>query len=155
MTHLLPSYTIPHLNQERKMPIYEYRCQNCQRHFSVFWRTFSSADDEKVLCKRCGSTDIIRLVSRVRVLKSEDSRMEDLADPTSWGDFDENDPKSMGRFMRKMMKEIGDEADDLGPEFEEVVDRLEAGQDPESIEKDMPDLLGGADDSGVDMGSDF
>jgi putative FmdB family regulatory protein len=137
------------------MPIYEYRCQNCQRRFSVFWRTFSSADDKKVVCKRCGSTDIVRLVSRVRVLKSEENRLDDLADPTSWGDFDENDPKSMGRFMRKMMKEIGDEADDLGPEFEEVVDRLEAGQDPETIEKDMPDLLGGADDGAVDMGSDF
>jgi putative FmdB family regulatory protein len=137
------------------MPIYEYRCQDCQRQFSVFWRTFSSADDHKVICKRCGSSKIVRLVSSVRVLKSEESRMENLADPSSWGDFDENDPKSMGRFMRKMMTEIGDEADDLGPDFEEVVDRLEAGQDPESIEKDMPDLLGGADDGGVDMGSDF
>ena len=137
------------------MPIYEYRCQDCQRQFSVFWRTFSSADDDKVICKRCGSTKIFRLVSRVRVLKSEESRMENLADPSSWGDFDENDPKSMGRFMRKMMTEIGDEADDLGPDFEEVVDRLEAGQDPESIEQDMPDLLGGAGDGGVDMGSDF
>jgi hypothetical protein len=48
----------------------------------------------------------------------------------------------MGRFMRKMMSEIGDEAGDLGAEFEEVVDRLEAGQDPEAIERDMPDLLG-------------
>ena len=137
------------------MPIYEYHCQNCQRRFSVFWRTFSSADDEKVVCKRCGSTDITRLVSRVRVLKSEESRMDNLADPSSWGDFDEDDPKSMGRFMRKMMAEIGDEADDLGPEFEEVVDRLEAGQDPESIEQDMPDLLGGTENGGVDMGSDF
>ncbi len=137
------------------MPIYEYRCQDCQRQFSVFWRTFSSADDGKVICKRCGSSKIVRLVSRVRVLKSEESRMENLADPSSWGDFDENDPKSMGRFMRKMMTEIGDEADDLGPDFEEVVDRLEAGQDPESIEQDMPDLLGGAGDGGVDMGSDF
>jgi putative FmdB family regulatory protein len=137
------------------MPIYEYRCQNCQRRFSVFWRTISSTNDDKVICKRCGSHDIVRLVSRVRVLKSEDSRMEDLADPSSWGDFDENDPKSMGRFMRKMMKEMGDEAEDLGPEFEEVVDRLEAGQDPDAIEKDMPDLLGDAGDSGVDMGSEF
>jgi hypothetical protein len=65
--------------------------------------------------------------------------------------------------MRKMMNEIGDEAGDLGPEFEEVVDRLEAGQDPEEIEKDMPDLLGegaeggmgGPGGSGGGGGSDF
>ncbi len=78
----------------------------------------------------------------VRVVRSEDSRLEDMADPSAWGDLDENDPKSMGRFMRKMMSEMGDEAGELGPEFEEVVDRLEAGQDPEEIEKDMPDLMG-------------
>jgi hypothetical protein len=70
--------------------------------------------------------------------------MEDMADPNSWGDIDENDPKSMGRFMRKMMNEFGEEAGELGPEFEEVVDRLEAGQSPEEIEKDIPELAEGA-----------
>lgn len=124
------------------MPIYEYRCQGCGRRFSVFWRTFSDVHEDKVICKRCGSADVRRLVSRVRVVRSEETRLDDMADPSAWGDLDENDPKSMGRFMRKMMNEIGDEAGDLGPEFEEVVDRLEAGQDPEQIEQDMPDLLG-------------
>jgi len=62
--------------------------------------------------------------------------------------LDENDPKSLARFMRKMADETGE---DLGPEFEEVVGRLEAGEDPESIESSMPDLgaPGGGDDFGV------
>jgi hypothetical protein len=90
--------------------------------------------------------------------------MEDLGDPSAWGDLDEDDPKSMGKFMRKMMNELGDEAGDLGPEFEEVIDRLESGQDPEEIEKQMPDLLGeegpmGAggmgSPGGMELGSDF
>ncbi len=136
------------------MPIYEYRCGDCGRRFSVFWRTFSDVNEEKIMCKRCGSDDVRRLVSRVRVVRSEDSRLEDLSDPTAWGDLDENDPKSMGRFMRKMMSEIGDEAGDLGPEFEEVVDRLEAGQDPEEIEKDLPDLLGEGMGGGLGGGDD-
>lgn len=68
--------------------------------------------------------------------------MDAMSDPAQWGDLDESDPKSLGRFMRKMADEVGDEAGDLGPEFEEVVSRLEAGQDPEKIEKEMPDLLG-------------
>jgi len=84
------------------------------------------------------------MVSRIRVLRSEDSRMEDMADPSAWGGLDESDPKSMGRFMRKMVNEMGDEAGDLGPEFGEVIDRLESGQDPDQIEKDMPDLAGDA-----------
>lgn len=74
--------------------------------------------------------------------------MESLADPSSLAGLDENDPKSMARWMRKMSSEMGE---DLGPEFSEVVDRLEAGEDPESIEQSMPELggaggAGGADD---------
>lgn len=58
-----------------------------------------------------------------------------------FSDFEglENDPKAMGRMMRKMGKELGEA---LPPEFDEVVDRLEAGQSPEEIEKAIPDLGG-------------
>ena len=124
------------------MPIYEYRCQTCHRRFAVFWRTYSQVDAQQVQCKYCGSRTVNRLISRVRFVRSEESRLENLADPSAWGDFDENDPKTMGRFMRKMAAEVGDEAGDLGPEFDEVIDRLESGQDPDQIEKDMPDLAG-------------
>lgn len=130
------------------MPIYEYRCQKCRRRFSIFWRSFAAIDESKVVCKYCQHTEVQRLISRVRVVRSEDSRLEDMADPSAWGDFDENDPKSMGRFMRKMVNEMGDEAGDLGPEFDEVIDRLESGQDPEQIEKEVPALLGDAGESG-------
>jgi putative FmdB family regulatory protein len=127
------------------MPIYEYRCQQCRRRFSVFWRSFSAVDEDEVTCTHCGASEARRLVSRVRMVRSEESRLDDLADPSAWGDFDEDDPKSMGRFMRKMVNEMGDEAGDLGPEFDEVIDRLESGQDPESIEQEMPEL---ADEAG-------
>jgi len=73
------------------------------------------------------------------MVRSEEGRLEDLADPSGFPDLDENDPKSLGRWMRKMSAETGE---DLGPEFNEVVGRLEAGEDPESIEKSMPDLMG-------------
>lgn len=135
------------------MPIYEYRCQDCQRRFSVFWRSFSTADDAKVFCKRCGSHNVSRLVSKIRVLRSESDRLEALADPAHLGDFDENDPKSIGRFMRSMVDEMGDEAGELGDDFEEVMGRLESGESPEEIESNMPGLPGG--DSGIESGADF
>jgi len=81
----------------------------------------------------------------VRIVRSEESRLEDLADPASFGDLDENDPRSVARFMRKMSDEAGE---DMGSEFEEVVDRLESGEAPEDIEQSMPDL-------GADMADDF
>jgi hypothetical protein len=85
-----------------------------------------------------------RLVSRVRVIRSEESQLDDLTDETMMADLDENDPRSLGRWMRKMSQEMGE---DLGPEFDEVVGRLESGEDPEEIEKSMPELgdMGGSD----------
>ncbi len=127
------------------MPIYEYRCHNCQRRVSIWWRTFTEAETGSACCPRCGSEELSRLVSRVRVVRSEESRLEDLADPASFGDLDESDPRSIARFMRKMGDEVGE---DMGSEFEEVVDRLESGESPEDIEQSMPDL-------GSDMAGDF
>ena len=133
------------------MPIYEYRCTDCRRRFSVFWRAFSDVAEETVTCRHCDSPDVRRLVSRVRVIRSEESRLDNLDDPSAWGDFDENDPKSMGRMMRKMTQELGDEAGELGPEFDEVLDRLESGQAPEQIESEMPDLAGPGGDDALDF----
>jgi putative FmdB family regulatory protein len=125
------------------MPIYEYRCQDCRRRTSVLWRSFSEAEVEPPQCAHCGSSNLVRLISRVAVLHSEESRLEDLADPSSLAGLDENDPKSIARWMRKMSGEMGE---DLGPEFDDVVDRLEAGQSPEEIEESLPDM--GGDDFG-------
>ena len=123
------------------MPSYDYRCAICSKR-SVIYQTYEQYGDSPVECPHCGSNDLQRIIGRIRIAKSEDSRLEDLSDPGSWGDFDENDPKSMAKMMRKMGNELGE---DMPAEFDEVVDRLEAGEDPEHIEKDMPDLGGGGD----------
>ena len=130
------------------MPIYEYLCHHCQRRVSLLWRSFADIETKAAVCPRCGGTHLTRLISRVAVVRSEESRLDDLADPSALGGLDENDPKSLARFMRKMAAETGE---DLGPEFNEVVGRLEAGEDPEAIERDMPDLggPGAGDDFGV------
>lgn len=68
------------------------------------------------------------------MMRSEESRLESMRDPCKWGDVDGNDPKSMARMMKKLGSEMGE---DLGPEFNEVVERVEAGEDPESVEKSL------------------
>ena len=121
------------------MPIYEYVCQDCGRRVMLFFRTFAEATSAMPTCPHCGSTHLSRRVSRVAVVRSEESRLESMLD-TDWiGDLDENDPRSLARFMRRMSNELGE---DLGDEFEEVVERLESGQSPEEIEKSMPELAG-------------
>jgi len=127
------------------MPIYEYRCADCKKRVSIFFRSFAATSDPT--CPNCGGTKLTRLVSRVATVKSEEARLESMSDPSNFGDVDENDPKSVARFMRKMSDQMGGE--DLGPEFHEMVDRLEAGESPEEIEKSMPGLAGeGAGDLG-------
>ena len=63
--------------------------------------------------------------------------MDSMADDFSGFEGLEDDPKAMSSMMRKMGKEMGEE---LPPEFDDVVDRLESGQSPEEIEKAVPDL---------------
>lgn len=121
------------------MPIYEYRCEDCRRRVALFWRTYSAAAESQPVCPRCHSTHLTRLVSRVRVVRSASGRIDDLSDPSWLSDLDENDPRSLGRAMRRMADEMGEE---IEPEFEEAISRLEAGEDPEEIEKSMPELMG-------------
>lgn len=123
------------------MPSYDYRCRKCGKR-SVIYQSYQDYGEVPVECPHCGSGELRRVIGRVRIAKSEDSRLEDLSDPSGWGDFDEDDPRSMAKMMRKMGQELGE---DMPPEFDEVVDRLEAGQDPEEIERDLPDLGGEGD----------
>jgi putative FmdB family regulatory protein len=131
------------------VPIYEYRCANCKRRVSIFFRSISAANDQAPQCPNCASTNLSRLVSRFATVKSEEARLDAMADPSAFGDIDENDPKSMAKFMRKMGSEMGEE---MGPEFDEMVGRLESGESPEEIEKTMPELGGMGADGGMGMG---
>jgi putative FmdB family regulatory protein len=122
------------------MPNYEYRCSACKKRFTIFM-TYTEFGTKRVNCKYCTSDNVTRLIGRIRIAKSDDSRMEDFSDPASLEGL-ENDPIALGKMMRKMSGELGEEMPD---EFNEVVGRLEAGQSPEEIENDLPEL---ADDMG-------
>ncbi len=121
------------------MPVYQYRCLNCKKRFEVFL-SYKEYGAKTVTCPHCQSDHVQRRIGRIRIAKSEESRLDDLTDPSGLEGL-ENDPRALGKMMRKMGNEMGEE---VGPEFNEVVDRLEAGQSPEDIEKAIPDLEGGA-----------
>ena len=115
------------------MPIYEYECGDCQRRVSLLIRT--AADAAAPTCPRCGSTALRRLMSRFVSPKSEDARLDALGESSSFGDLDENDPASVGRFMKKMGREFGD---DLGDDFDAAMDETlaegDAGPNDESAD---------------------
>jgi putative FmdB family regulatory protein len=114
------------------MPIYEYECHGCRRRVSLLVLAPSRAGAPE--CPRCGSHDLARLMSRFATLKSEDDRLEALADPGQYGDLDENDPRSVARFMKKMGEEMGEDlGDDVDAAMDEAMDEGggDAGSDGE------------------------
>jgi hypothetical protein len=58
-------------------------------------------------------------MSRFATVKSEDARLDSLADPSSLGDLDENDPRSVAQFVKKMGHEMGE---DLGEDLDAAMD---------------------------------
>ncbi len=113
------------------MPIYEFRCGRCRRRTSVFTRSIGG--EIEAVCSHCGSNDMSRLISRVAVVRSEDDAFSSL-DESSLADVDENDPRSMARWVRSMSRQMGEPLD---AEAEADLERLEAGE--------MPDDLGDGD----------
>jgi hypothetical protein len=94
------------------------------------------------VCPRCGSRKLERLMSRFARVRSEDDRLDSLADPSSFGDLDENDPKSVARWAKKMGKELGE---DMGEDFdqmmEEAIEEEAGGKGKEGGSDDFADDL--------------
>jgi putative FmdB family regulatory protein len=98
------------------MPIYEYRCEDCGRRSTFL---VLKTEDFHPVCKQCGGAKLTKLISRVSFLRSDEDRLERLADPSRLGDIDENNPRSMARWMKRMGKELGE---DVGDDFDQMVD---------------------------------
>ena len=153
------------------MPIYEYQCASCGRVLNFLVR--STAGHKPPPCPKCGHAKMERVLSRFAPIKggkkagAEPSSLNhppSSMSPSDGGDdippgverllseaegMDQNDPRAMGHFMRKMAAETGEPMPD---EMNEVVRRLEAGEDPEKIEDQLGDGFGADDDGGRGAG---
>jgi putative FmdB family regulatory protein len=114
------------------MPLYEYLCLDCKKRSTVL--ILSLAHQVPAACSHCTSARVERILSRFASPKSEEARLEALADPNNLAGLDENDPQSMTRFMKKMGEEMGE---DLGDGLSEA---MESGE-PDSRESDGTDGL--------------
>ena len=106
------------------MPIYEYRCRKCGRRYSVL--TLRVSEKPAPQCDKCGSRAADRLMSRFAMPKSEEARMGALTDSSALEGLDENDPKSVARWMRKMGKEMGEDVS--GEDLDAMMDEVESGE---------------------------
>ncbi|HBI15993.1 MAG TPA: hypothetical protein DDY20_10855 [Desulfobulbaceae bacterium] len=135
------------------MPIYEFFCQDCNTIYNFLSRRINT--DKQPDCPRCGRRKIKRMVSAFanigKARESEDSdalagldeaRMEQaLAGLMREAEhLNEEDPRQMANLMRKFSQKTGIS---LGDHIEEALSRLEAGENPDEVERDMGDLLEG------------
>jgi putative FmdB family regulatory protein len=121
------------------MPDYDFICENCKKPFHI-QLSYSEYGKSPVNCIYCGSESVRRNIRRVRFTRTNSTDLDSFSD---FDNLDQEDPRALASMMRSVSREIGE---DLPPDLNEVVDRLEAGEAPEEIEKDLP-----VGDDGVDF----
>jgi len=122
------------------MPIYEYYCGKCRRKMSYL---VMHPDSFEPSCKFCGGRDVEQLFSRFASPKSEESRLESLSDPSSLSGLDENDPKSVAQWMKKMGREMGEDfaGEDIDQLAEEAAQEAAGGGDFGDMGESLSDDL--------------
>jgi putative FmdB family regulatory protein len=88
------------------MPTYDYRCRSCRERVTV---QHSLSEEPQLICPRCGSDRMERLISRVWIVMSSKSRARDV----SWID------RSLAARLRKKV------SGKLNPPLRDTLDRME------------------------------
>ncbi len=115
------------------MPLYEYRCNGCRRRVTILVRDSSRS---VLACPECGSTRLKRLFSRFAIVKSEQTSYDEiLSDSQLVKGLENDDPRALAEWNKKMSGEAGGDTD---PEYGEMLDRMEAGEPPESPAEKEP-----------------
>ena len=112
------------------MPMYEYRCEDCQ-HVSTLL-VFSWSSNTQPACKTCSSENMTKLVSRFSVKKSWGDSLNWVPGGETLTDVNEDDPHSIDQYMGRIKTEMGGQTTS---DFEEMRRELFTG--PKSF--DAPD----------------
>lgn len=133
------------------MPIYEFYCEPCHTLYNFYSKRVNT--EKRPACPRCGQPELERRVSLFSL--SRGRKEEDEDDPfagldegrmeqalmSMLGDIekiDEADPRQAAGLLKKMYQATGMK---MGGAMEEMISRMEAGEDPEQIEAELGDAL--------------
>ena len=136
------------------MPIYEFLCEHCNTIFNFLSRRINTTKIPE--CPKCSRPLKKMMSSFATISRTDEPGDEDLPpgfDETKMeralGELaqeaekmNEEDPKAMARLMRKFSEKTGLA---LNENMEKALSRLEAGEDPDHIEKEMGDVFEGDD----------
>ena len=87
------------------MPIYEYRCGDCQAVNSRL--VYSWSADRALECIGCGGTDMERLMSAFSFRASWGDSLNWVPSGETARDVDENNPASIDQYMGRIKQEMG------------------------------------------------
>ncbi len=105
------------------MPIYEYRCNKCEKEFSQL--ILNPKEIGQVRCKFCNSSNLTKLLSSFSVHQTEESRLSSFDTSGPRGDEFYKDSRNVGLWAKKRMRELGV---DLGPKMDEIVEKGRTGK---------------------------
>ena len=105
------------------MPIYEYQCESCKKVSSIL--ILNEEEEKDARCAHCHSDQLVRVLSRFAIHKTEAQRMDELDTSTPRDDTYYNDNRNVGLWAKKRAKELGA---DLGSQFDETVERARTGK---------------------------
>lgn len=105
------------------MPIYEYLCRPCGRVMSVL--VLKPEDETSVRCSKCGKGELVKVLSRFSIHKTEAQRLKEFDPKATRDDSFYKDSRNIGLWAKKRLQELGA---DLGPELDEIVERGRTGK---------------------------
>jgi putative FmdB family regulatory protein len=112
------------------MPIYEYKCRDCERLTSVFTRSASA--EVKATCRHCSSKKMERVMSKFSLGKTDADVMRDYgSEPKRLEDY--KDPRQIGRWAERKFDEFGI---DMPSEARQMIDAAREGEFPDPV-KDL------------------
>ena len=134
------------------MPVYEFYCADCHIVFNFLSRRVNV--DKRPPCPKCRRPELERQVSLFAVSRGrKEETQEGMPDideekmetavmglAGEMEGMDENNPRQMAHFLKRLKDVTGM---NLGSGMEEVIRRLELGDDPDKIESEMGELLDG------------
>lgn len=110
------------------MPLYEYRCNKCNRLVTLFKRGFSESSET---CPHCSGTELSRLFSSFSIRKADSAIYEDiLSDSNLVRGLERDDPHALAEWSKRMGQGLDE---DITPEYEEMMGRMETGEMPNGL----------------------